>query len=118
MVCLASDGSLSFSPLLGVVIGAVCTLIIIVLLVALRLRRGAGLRFSFGNRKTTTQSALPHQQHHQRLVATAGNGGSASVKPLLRSVSPRENVDEQDPDVIPAKFGKISIRCDFIFGLL
>lgn len=103
----ATDGSLSFSPLLGVVIGAVCTLIIIVLLVAVRLRRGHGLRFTFRDLKTATPTAQP--EHHQRLVAVGtGNGGSASSKPLLRSVSPREALDEQDPDVIPAKYGNYS----------
>lgn len=98
------------------VIGAVCTLIIIVLLVAVRLRRGHGLRFTFRDLKTATPTAQP--DHHQRLVAVGtGNGGSASSKPLLRSVSPREALDEQDPDVIPAKYGKYIIMITTMLSL-
>lgn len=82
----ASDGDLAISPLLGMVIGAIFTLIIIVLLVAVRLRR------SQNGMNTDEQKTVQEPQ-------------GVTSKPLLRSVSPRD-VDEQDPDVIPAKYGE------------
>lgn len=81
------------SPFLGVVIGAIVTIIILILLIALRIR---------------SQAASREQPMEQKIISmnmTQTNQVNAA-KTLNRSSSPRE-IDERDPDVIPAKYGEL-----------
>lgn len=71
------------SPLIGVVIGALVTLVLIILAVAIRVRRERVSKPR--HEKPAELSELPPQQY-----------------PLQ---NPQQNV-ETDPDVIPNKFGK------------
>lgn len=75
-------------------IGAVVTLIVIILCVVVRIKK--------------SQEFQADGNMEQKVVAVnpIANQGTIS-KPLLRSISPRE-VDERDPDVIPAKYGNSS----------
>lgn len=73
------------------VIGAVITLIVIILIIIIRIRRTQSLQVDGTLEQKVVAVNPPHPQ---------GN----TSKPLLRSISPRE-VDERDPDVIPAKYG-------------
>lgn len=72
-------------------IGAVITLIVIILCVVIRIRRSQGMQVD-GNMEQKVVAINPTVNQ------------SNTTKPLLRSVSPRE-ADERDPDVIPAKYG-------------
>ncbi|KAF5272524.1 hypothetical protein FQA39_LY07848 [Lamprigera yunnana] len=85
-----SDGELSISPLLGIVLGAAFTVIIVVMLIIIRVRRS---------------HSQPEGIYEQKVVGIPHNHNVSSTKPLLRSGSPREASDERDPDVIPAKYG-------------
>lgn len=87
---VASDGDLPISPLLGVVIGSAFTIIIIVLLIVIRMRKS---------------NSQPEAIYEQKVVGISQHHNVSSTKPLLRSSSPREAYDERDPDVIPAKYG-------------
>lgn len=87
----ASDGDLAFSPLLGVLIGATLTIIIVIILVIIRVRRSQSQPVAVIEQKV---AGGPHQNT------------MSTTKPLLRSASPRDAIDERDPDVIPAKYGK------------
>lgn len=82
------------SPFLGVVIGAIVTIIILILLIGVRIR---------------SQAAARDRPTEQKIVSLnlAQGGQPNTVKTLNRSSSPRE-VDERDPDVIPAKYGNYS----------
>lgn len=82
---------MAFSPVLGILIGATLTMIIVILLVIVRVR------------KTQNQ---PEINNTEQKVSVGSNHANAvsSTKPLLRSASPRD-IDERDPDVIPAKYG-------------
>lgn len=82
---------MSISPLLGVVVGAAFTIIVIVMLIILKVR----------------QSHPPTQAiYEQKVVGVVHHNTVSSTKPLLRSSSPRDTSDERDPDIIPAKYGK------------
>lgn len=84
---------MSLSPLLGVVVGAALTVIVVVLLIILKVRQGHS----------------PAQAiYEQKVIGVSHHNTVSSTKPLLRSSSPRDTSDERDPDVIPAKYGKIS----------
>ncbi|KAJ8924236.1 hypothetical protein NQ315_007027 [Exocentrus adspersus] len=85
----AQDGDLPFSPVLGILIGATLTIIIVIVLVIIRVRRA---------------QSQPEVSLEQKVSGGAHNNTVSSTKPLLRSASPRD-VDERDPDVIPAKYG-------------
>lgn len=92
---LASDSDLPVSPFLGVVIGAIITIIILILLIAIRIRNQTASRD-----KPVEQKMVPMNLGSQ-------TGQINVVKNTLnRSASPRE-IDDRDPDVIPAKYGKI-----------
>ncbi|CAG9820832.1 unnamed protein product [Phaedon cochleariae] len=88
----AQDGELALSPILGVLIGATLTMIVVILLVIVRVRKSQ-------NRPST--AAL---EHKGAVVGLPSHNNISSTKPLLRSISPRD-MDERDPDVIPAKYG-------------
>lgn len=88
------NSSLIFSPTLGILIGLTLTMIIIVLLIIIRIRRSED-----------DHGASPLEQKFAVAAATLSQNTTSSMKPLLRSTSPRES-DERDPDVIPAKFGE------------
>lgn len=90
----AHDGSIAFSPILGILIGATLTLIVIILLIILRIRRTKNNSCSSPLEQKLTVGGTA--RHHNTM---------SSTKPLLRSCSPRE-IDERDPDVIPAKYGR------------
>ncbi|KAK9700737.1 hypothetical protein QE152_g31061 [Popillia japonica] len=85
-----SDGDLPISPLLGVVIGAAFTVIITVMLIIIRVRKN---------------QEQPEGALEQKVLGGSNQHTLSSTKPLLRSASPRDNNDERDPDVIPAKYG-------------
>ncbi|KAB0794697.1 hypothetical protein PPYR_11536 [Photinus pyralis] len=86
----ASDGDLPISPLLGIVIGAAFTVIVVVMLIIIRVRKA---------------HPQPEALYEQKVVGIPHHHNMSSTKPLLRSGSPREVSDERDPDVIPAKYG-------------
>lgn len=92
-IVLASDNDIPMSPFLGIVIGAIVTIIILILLIALRIRN------------QTVSRDKPVEQKMVPMNMGAQTGQINVVKNTLnRSVSPRE-IDERDPDVIPAKYG-------------
>ncbi|KAL1502267.1 hypothetical protein ABEB36_007433 [Hypothenemus hampei] len=85
----ASDGDLGFSPVFGILIGGLATIIGIVVLIIVRVRK--------------TQDH-PQIIHEEKCSGLPGHCNTvASTKPLLRSSSQRE-LDEKDPDIIPAKY--------------
>lgn len=90
----ASDSDMPMSPFLGVVIGAIVTIIILILLIGMRIRSQTGSRERPMEQKMVSMSI-------------AQTGQVNTVKTLNRSSSPRE-IDERDPDVIPAKYGTTS----------
>lgn len=83
-----------FTPVLGILIGATLTLIIVICLIILRIRK-------------TQNSGDASPLEHKTLVGSSVRNQNtlSSTKPLLRSFSPRD-IDDKDPDVIPAKFGE------------
>lgn len=68
-------------------------MIIVILLIILRIKRAQNEE---GASPLEQKSLVGAPTHNQNIVS--------STKPLLRSSSPRE-IDERDPDVIPAKYG-------------
>lgn len=90
----ASDGDLPISPLLGIVIGAAFTIIAIIMLIVIRVRRS---------------NSQPEAVLEQKVIGGSHQHTLSSTKPLLRSSSPRDTSDERDPDVIPAKYGNCFI---------
>lgn len=86
----ASDGDLSISPLLGIILGAAFTIVAVVALIVIRIRRS----------QNHQEAAL-----EQKVIGVPHHHNVSSSKPLLRSSSPRDVSDERDPDVIPAKYG-------------
>nr|CAH7744196.1 unnamed protein product [Callosobruchus chinensis] len=92
----ARDGDISFSPILGILIGATLTIIIVIFLIIVRIRRAQNQ----SGAASLEQKVSADSQQHQNTVS--------STKPLLRSASPREIDNERDPDVIPAKYGSPS----------
>ncbi|CAG9863888.1 unnamed protein product [Phyllotreta striolata] len=88
----AQDGDLTFSPILGVLVGATFTVIIVIFLIIVRIRKSQNASGS----GVLEQKVSAGTTHHQNTTS--------STKPLLRSASPRD-ADERDPDVIPAKYG-------------
>ncbi|XP_066147993.1 neural cell adhesion molecule 2 isoform X1 [Euwallacea fornicatus] len=86
----AADGDLGISPVLGTLIGASITIIIIIAIVILRVRK------SQGRPQVMLEEKIPGVPGHCNTMS--------STKPLLRSASPRD-MDEKDPDIIPAKYG-------------
>ncbi|KAK4884506.1 hypothetical protein RN001_000777 [Aquatica leii] len=99
----ASDGDLPISPLLGIVLGAAFTVIIVVMLIIIRVRRS---------------HSQPEGMYEQKVVGIPHHHNMSSTKPLLRSGSPREASDERDPDVIPAKYGSPDGASDTQIGSL
>lgn len=93
---LARHGTITFSPILGILIGATLTMVIIILLIILRIRRAQSI-----------QVTMPLEEKVSVGIPTHNQNTMSSLKPLLRSSSPRET-DERDPDIIPAKFGKFT----------
>lgn len=87
----ATDGDLSFSPILGVFLGGTLTVVVVVLLIIIRIRRSKSHKEDNMEHKVGGGSVQPQ---HNTL---------SSTKPLLRSTSPK---DADDPDIIPAKYGK------------
>ncbi|CAH1124419.1 unnamed protein product [Ceutorhynchus assimilis] len=85
----ASDGE--FSPVLGILVGAAGTVIAIAVLIILRMR----------DAKSNSQAILDEKVSG---VSRGQCNTMSSMKPLLRGSSPRE-LDERDPDIIPAKYG-------------
>ncbi|CAH0551847.1 unnamed protein product [Brassicogethes aeneus] len=84
----ATDGDLSFSPLLGVLLGGTLTVVVVIMLVIIRIRKSKG-----------------HKQDNIEQKVSSGtmqHNTMSSTKPLLRSTSPK---DADDPDIIPAKYG-------------
>ncbi|XP_068081758.1 neural cell adhesion molecule 2 [Anabrus simplex] len=81
----ASDGDLPISPILGMVVGAALTLLSIVLLVVVKVRRS----------RARGQGAAPRPDKLQASTLTVPNKEVAAG---------RDPTDEKDPDVIPAKF--------------
>lgn len=79
--------------MLGILIGATLTTIIVILLVIIRVRRA--------------QNQPEAARLEQKVSGGTHHNTMSSTKPLLRSASPRDMVDERDPDVIPAKYGNI-----------
>lgn len=75
-------------------IGATLTMIIVILLIILRIRR-----------TQINQGASPLEQKISVRASLHNQNTTSSTKPLLRSSSPKE-IDERDPDIIPAKYGK------------
>lgn len=53
----------------------------------------------------SNQGASPLEQKVSSGTPTPNQNTMSSTKPLLSSCSPRD-IDERDPDVIPAKYGK------------
>ncbi|KAH1001175.1 hypothetical protein HUJ04_013422 [Dendroctonus ponderosae] len=85
-----TDGDLAISPVLGILIGASITVIIIIVIVVVRVRRSPN---------------GPQGMIEEKMPGVPGHCNTmSSTKPLLRSASPRE-MDEKDPDIIPAKYG-------------
>ncbi|XP_074042436.1 sidestep II transmembrane protein, partial [Leptinotarsa decemlineata] len=87
----AHDGDIVISPILGILLGATLTVIIVIILVIVRIKRTQGC---------PGVGTLEHKSS----VGPTNHNTISSTKPLLRSTSPRD-IDERDPDVIPAKFG-------------
>lgn len=69
-------------------------MIIVILLIILRIKNAQS---SQGASPLEQKTLVTSSVHHQNTLS--------STKPLLRSFSPRD-IDEKDPDVIPAKFGE------------
>lgn len=88
------------TPILGIVIGATLTVITVLLIIIIRIKRKHNYQDASPLEQKSLVGALPHS--HNRL---------SSTKPLLRRCSLKE-ADERDPDIIPAKYGT------FIFSLL
>ncbi|XP_049820104.1 neural cell adhesion molecule 2, partial [Aethina tumida] len=91
----ATDGDLSFSPILGVFLGGTLTVVVVVLLIIIRIRRSKSHKEDNMEHKVGGGSVQPQ---HNTL---------SSTKPLLRSTSPK---DADDPDIIPAKYGSPETR--------
>nr|CAD7425655.1 unnamed protein product [Timema monikensis] len=85
---IASDGDLPLSPILGMVVGAALTLLSVVLLVVVKVRR-----------KRSRDRG--RQQGGSKLQ---GPNGTASLPSAGKNLPSRDCVDEKDPDIIPAKF--------------
>ncbi|XP_050308280.1 nephrin [Anthonomus grandis grandis] len=82
-----SDG---ISPMLGILIGATITIILVITIVVIRARQ---------------QESNPQVMIEEKIAGVPDNcNTTSSTKPLLRSASPRD-IDEKDPDIIPAKYG-------------
>ncbi|XP_056629830.1 hemicentin-1 [Diorhabda sublineata] len=101
----AHDGEIPISPIVGILIGATLTMIIVILIIIVRIRRSQNpSRDGIHVQKVSVGVA-----HQQNTVS--------STKPLISSASPRD-LDERDPDVIPAKFGSPEGESDRQVGSL
>lgn len=97
----ASDGEIPFSPLLGMIVGAASTLICIVFLVIVKVRR--------------------NREHVQRVEKPAGPACDTVADIASREIPPGKETttlvsregDEKDPDIIPAKYGKYKVMFTF-----
>lgn len=101
----ASDGELLISPILGMVVGATLTLLSVVLLVVVKLRRSRSGRDQDGRQ--------PHAEKHSGPNSTSLLHATPGSKDLGPSGG-RDGVgDEKDPDIIPAKFGEFvfTVKC-------
>ncbi|XP_017771245.1 PREDICTED: nephrin [Nicrophorus vespilloides] len=96
----ASDGELPISPIIGIIIGTALT-IIVMMLVIIVVRRS----------EKQTEGGLDQK------VIGGQNLGLSSTKPLLRSASPRDGIDERDPDIIPAKYGSPDAESERQLGM-
>ncbi|XP_050504924.1 neural cell adhesion molecule 2 [Diabrotica virgifera virgifera] len=101
----AQDGDIAISPVLGILIGATFTIIVVILIIIIRIKRS----------QNNSSTGL----HEQKVSVAAGNQQNtlSSTKPLLRSTSPRD-LDERDPDIIPAKYGSPEGECERQVGAL
>jgi hypothetical protein len=94
----ASDGELPISPILGMVVGAALTLLSVVLIVVVKLRRSRSGRDQDGHQ--------PHAEKHSGPNSTSLLHSAPGSKDFGPSGC-RDGVgDEKDPDIIPAKFGE------------
>jgi hypothetical protein len=95
----ASDGELPISPILGMVVGAALTLLSVVLLVVVKLRRSRSGR--------DQDCRQPHAEKFSGRNSTSLLHSAQGGKDLVSSGGGKDGVgDEKDPDIIPAKFGE------------
>ncbi|XP_069700710.1 neural cell adhesion molecule 2-like [Periplaneta americana] len=92
----ASDGELPISPILGMVVGAALTLLSVVLLVVVKIRRSRSGRDQDGRQ--------PHAEKHVGPNNTSLHHTAQGGKDLGPSGGREGVADEKDPDIIPAKF--------------
>lgn len=98
LIVTASDGELPMSPILGMVVGTALTLLSVVLLVVVKLRRSRSDRDQDGRQLQTEKHSAPNSTSLLHLTPAGKDLGPSGV---------RENFgDEKDPDIIPAKFGE------------
>ncbi|CAH1131742.1 unnamed protein product [Ceutorhynchus assimilis] len=90
----ATDGDLGFSPFFGVIVGAAMTIVAIISIVVVRLRRS----------QSKSQLILDKQ-----VASATPQADTMTFSGFTKSVSPRET-DEKDPDIIPAKYGAAENR--------
>ncbi|KAJ8951992.1 hypothetical protein NQ317_018674 [Molorchus minor] len=91
--------SITLSPILSILIGIASTLILVIV-ICIRVRNS---HTPFGS-----------TQEQKRGVY---NNITSSTKPLLRSTSPKE-VDEKEPDVVPAKYETFEWNPDRLIGVI
>lgn len=85
------------SPFLGMVIGAIVTIIVLILLIAIRIR---------------SQNSFRERPLEQKMVSLSITHNQTTAKPANRITEPRDP-DEMDPDVIPAKYGNAFHKSNF-----
>ncbi|KAF7286927.1 hypothetical protein GWI33_003193 [Rhynchophorus ferrugineus] len=86
----ATENDMGISPVLGVLMGATVTIVVVIVAIIVHVRK------SQNGPEVILEEKMSGIPSHCNTMS--------STKPLLRSASPRE-LDEKDPDVIPAKYG-------------
>lgn len=86
---------LPISAAVGVAAGACLTILLVVFLVAIKIKR------------SQSPGSQPHAVSHDKTTAAP-----------VEKVSSREVADEKDPDVIPAKFGNYQTFCSYLILLV
>lgn len=92
----ATDGDLGLSPILGVIAGAALTLLAVIFVIVVKVRRSRSVPPARTHDVTVAKHAATH--HSVAMVALG-------TKDIAQG---REMPDEKDPDIIPAKYGKMS----------
>jgi hypothetical protein len=107
----ASGAELSLSPVLGVALGAALTVIALIALLGLKLRRsrtGAG-GSPRGNSPPEKLARAPDTslQQQQQQTVNLGTARAPGKQPPPRHSEHMPVIEEKDPDLIPANYGEL-----------